>query len=208
MDRKEEILETAERLFSERGYHATSMRDIAAALGLKGGSLYSHIKGKEELLWWGLERAARQFQEVKAQIEGLNLPAIERLRAAIRAHIRIVANNLTAATVYFHEWRFLPEGPERQDFLARRNGYEEWIRQLIESARAAGQFAPSVDPKWATVLILSAANWLYQWYNPQGALSAEEIADRFTELIFNGLIHGQPPALVSVDSTTYRGALQ
>lgn len=192
MDRKEEILETAERLFSERGYHATSMRDIASALGLKGGSLYSHIKGKEELLWWGLERAARQFQEVQARFDAMNAPAIERLRGAIRAHIRIVANNLPAATVYFHEWRFLPDGPERQDFLERRNTYEEWMRQLIESARAEGQFAPSVDSKWAALLILSASNWLYHWYNPQGPLSAEEIADRFTEIIFHGLIHGEP----------------
>lgn len=208
MDRKEEILETAERLFSERGYHATSMRDIASALGLKGGSLYSHIKGKEELLWWGLERAASQFQEVQARFDAMNAPSIERLRGAIRAHIRIVANNLPAATVYFHEWRFLPEGPERLDFLARRNGYEEWMRQLIESARAEGQFAPSVDSKWAALLILSAANWLYQWYNPQGALSATEIADRFTEIIFNGLIHGQPLTPALAESHTTRGGLQ
>ncbi len=208
MDRKEEILATAERLFSERGYHATSMRDIAAALGLKGGSLYSHIKGKEELLWWGLDRAARQFQDIQVRFDADSAPAVERLRGAIRAHIRIVANNLPAATVYFHEWRFLPEGPERLDFLARRNSYEEWMRQLIESARAEGQFAPGIDSKWATLLILSAANWLYQWYNPQGVLSAEEIADRFTEIIFNGLIHGQPHTLLAAESHSMQGGLQ
>lgn len=208
MDRKEQILETAERLFSERGYHATSMRDIAAALDLKGGSLYSHIKGKEELLWWSLERAASEFQEVKERFSSATLPAIEQLRGAIRAHIRIVANNLPAATVYFHEWRFLPEGVEREDFLARRNRYEEWIRQLVNNARTEGHFSESVEPKWATLLILSAANWLYQWYNPQGALSAEEIADRFTEIIFNGLIHGTMPMPALAGSPSRSGGLQ
>jgi TetR/AcrR family transcriptional regulator, cholesterol catabolism regulator len=208
MDRKEQILETAERLFSERGYHATSMRDIAAALDLKGGSLYSHIKGKEELLWWSLERAASQFQGVKEQFDGGNLPAMERLRGAIRAHIRIVANNLPAATVYFHEWRFLPEGAERESFLARRNLYETWMRQLVDAARSEGHFAPSVESKWAALLILSASNWLYQWYNPQGQLSSDDIADRFTDLIFNGLTHGTTPLPVPAGSVTIAGGLQ
>ena len=77
MDRKEQILATAERLFSERGYHATSMRDLAAALDLKGGSLYSHISGKEELLGWSLERAADRFTAAIAQQEKLQLHAAE-----------------------------------------------------------------------------------------------------------------------------------
>lgn len=189
MERREQILATAERMFSERGYHATSMRDIAAALDLKGGSLYSHINGKQDLLWWSLERAADQFKAaITPFIEG-DAPAIERLRGAIAAHVRIVAENLPAATVYFHEWRFL-DGARRAEFLARRDAYERAMRAIVSDAVAEGDFPSTVEPKWATLLILSAANWLYQWYNPRGALSANEIAERFTGMLFHGFRQG------------------
>lgn len=184
-ERKSQILDTAARLFSVRGYHATSMRDLAAALDLKGGSLYSHISGKEELLWRILERAADTFLAAIAPFRHGEGPAEERLQGALRAHVRVIADNLDAATVYFHEWKFLGE-PQRSTFLARRHEYEEAMRALVAAAVVEGSFQ-RVDPKWATLLILSAANWLYHWYDPAGPLSPDEIADRFIAMLFQGL---------------------
>jgi TetR/AcrR family transcriptional regulator, cholesterol catabolism regulator len=185
-ERKTQILDTAEQLFAERGYHATSMRDLARAVELQGGSLYSHISGKEELLWRILERAADEFNAAITPIIASDNAPIEKLRAAIHAHVHVVANNLDAATVYFHEWKFLGE-PQRTTFLHRRDHYEQVLRTLVADAITTNDFR-DVDPKWATLLILSAANWLYHWYNPDGPLSPDDIADRFIEMIFQGLL--------------------
>jgi hypothetical protein len=111
---------------------------------------------------------------------------VERLRDAVRAHVRVITGNLDAATVYFHEWRYLGE-PRYSEFLARRRRYEQLMRGLVADAVTSGDFL-RVDPKWATLLILSATNWLYQWYDPGGSLAPDEIADRFIELIFQGLL--------------------
>ena len=135
-DRKRQILDTAERLFSERGYHATSIRDIAASLELKGGSLYSHINGKEELLWRSLERAADRFKAALDPFLRSDAPAVERLQGIIAAHMRVITENLPAATVYFHEWRFLTD-PQRTQFLERRDQYEKGLRGLVSAAIAA-----------------------------------------------------------------------
>lgn len=184
-ERKIQILDTAERLFSERGYHATSMRDLAAELDLKGGSLYSHIAGKEELLWRVLERAADDFRAAIRPFAEGSEPPEWRLRGAICAHVRVIAENLDAATVYFHEWKFLGE-PQRAEFLERRREYEATMRGIVTEARTSGAFR-DVEPKWATLLILSAANWLYHWYDPSGPLAPDEIADRMITMIFEGL---------------------
>src|SRR5687768_2881865 len=139
MERKEQILRTAERLFSERGYHATSMRDLAAALDLKGSSLYSHISSKEDLLVWSLEIAAMRFAAAITGFLTPDKPAIERLHGTIQAHVQVIAEDLPAATVYFHEWRFL-QGERRAGFLARRDEYERSMRGIVSEAIAEGAF--------------------------------------------------------------------
>lgn len=184
-ERKVQILDTAERLFSERGYHATSMRDLAGALDLKGSSLYSHIRSKDELLWLILERAANEFLASITPFTTSSDPPAIRLRAAIHAHVQVVANNLDAATVYFHEWKFLRE-PQRSLFLASRREYEQAMRLLVTECVQSGEFR-AVEPKWATILILSPVNWLYHWYDPSGALSSDEIAEHLIQMLFQGL---------------------
>lgn len=184
-DRKSQIIHTAARLFRRHGYHNTSVRDIARELDLQGGSLYSHIDGKEEVLWDILDRAADEFLHAIRPIAASDLPPADKLRKAIHAHVRVITDDLAAATVYFHEWRFLSE-PRRSVFLSRRNEYEDIMGGIVEAGIAAGDFQ-DVDPKFATLLILSAVNWIYQWYRPDGALSPDEIADRFIRLIFSGL---------------------
>lgn len=184
-ERKSQIIHTAARLFSRHGYHNTSVRDIARELDLQGGSLYSHIDGKEEVLWDILDRAADEFLQTIRPIAASDAAPAEKLREAIHAHVQVITDDLAAATVYFHEWRFLSE-PRRSAFLSRRNQYEDLMRDIVEEGIAAGDFQ-DVDPKFATLLILSAVNWIYQWYRPDGALSPAEIADRFIGLIFTGL---------------------
>lgn len=184
--RLEEIWDTAERLFSQYGYHATTMRRIASELGLEAGSLYAHIESKEEILRAVIRRIGDQFLETVEPIAASAAPPDERLRKALKAHIRLIADHLDAATVYFHEWKFL--GPRyRASVRERRDTYEQMFRRIIAEGVEAGVFR-DVDPKFAGFLILSVGNWLYQWYNPAGPLSPEEIADCFTDMILQGLL--------------------
>lgn len=185
-ERKTQIIETAAQLFSERGYHATSVRDIAAALDLQGGSLYAHIQSKEEVLWLIVERAAEQFFNAIRPLVASDIPPDEKLRRAVHAHIRVITDDLAAATVYFHEWRFLDED-HRNTFLEQRREYENLWRQMVREAMEAGVLRDDEEPKYMTLLILSAMNWLYHWYRPDGPLSPEEIAERFWRMLLEGL---------------------
>jgi AcrR family transcriptional regulator len=185
-ERKTAIFDAAERLFSARGYHATSVRDIAAEIDRQGASLYAHVGGKEDILWGVVSRAADEFFAALAPILAADLPPVEKLRRAIAAHVRVVTSSPDAATVYLHEWQQL--GPARRAAVRRRRDeYEGLLRGLIAAGVADGSFAP-VDPKFAGLLVLSAVNGVYQWYRPGGALDPEQIAAHLTDLILNGLL--------------------
>lgn len=185
LDRKEQIYSTARSMFSERGYHATTVRDIARELNMQGGSLYAHIESKEDVLWEIVNRAADQFLGAVEPIVASDRSPGDKLRDMVRAHISVVAANLEDATVFLHEWKFL--GEERRAAVAdRRDRYEHMYRQVIEEGIQAGTFA-ECNPKMAALLVLSAVNWLPQWYKPSGPLSPVEVADKFSELILGGI---------------------
>ncbi|HMA35518.1 MAG TPA: TetR/AcrR family transcriptional regulator [Chloroflexia bacterium] len=183
--RKEQIFQTAGAMFSRQGYHATTMRDIARELNMQGGSLYAHIDSKEDVLWEIVERAAAQFLESVRPLAGLPLPASARLRRMLAAHVDVVTRNLDNATVFFHEWRFL--GPARRAHIAaQRDEYEALFRRVIQDGVAAGEF-PGADARMGALLVLSAGNWLYQWFRPDGALSAAAVAAQMADVIIAGL---------------------
>src|SRR5215210_7940567 len=180
IDRKEQIYSTARSLFSERGYHATTVRDIARELNMQGGSLYAHIESKEEVLWELVSRAASQFLEAVEPIVESAAPPTDKLREMVRAHVAVVADNVEDATVFLHEWKFL--GELRCDGIAdHRDRYEKLYRRVIKEGIEAGEFA-SGDPKMAAMMVLSTVNWIPQWYKPSGPLSPQEVADSFSEL--------------------------
>src|SRR6266480_2957844 len=106
--RKSELTRQAARLFAQKGYHGTSIGDLAEALGVQKGSLYAHIESKADLLWEVARDGAAAFHA--APEEG---PVIERIRATLRAHLRVVAEQLDVATVFVREWRYL-EGERRE----------------------------------------------------------------------------------------------
>ena len=189
-ERREQILATAQQMFSHQGYHGTTMRDIAQALNMQGGSLYAHITAKEDILWAIVNRAADEFLAAAQPYVDAPGPAAARLRAMLHAHIGVVARNLENATVFFHEWRFL-SAERRAAITARRDAYEACFRQVIAQGIAAGEF-PHADAWMGAVLVLSAGNWLYQWFRPDGTLSADEVADQFANMIIAGLCCVRP----------------
>lgn len=188
--RREQILDSASRLFSERGYHATSMRDLAGELGMQGGSLYAHISGKEELLIEIVNQASSQFDTALFFLRDDPRPAADKLREAMHRHIRVVADNMDSATVFFHEWKHLsPEAYAR--VTSWRDTIDQFYRDLINQGVAQGQFRADLDPKMTANLILSAVNWAYTWYRPGGQMTPRDVADQYADMLLGGLLAPQ-----------------
>lgn len=183
--RIDQILQIAERLFRERGYLATSVRDIGQAVGIRGASLYHHIGGKEDLLWMSASRAADQFFAALRPIMAEDTAAPLKLRRAICAHVAVIAHNLDAAAVYFNEWRHLSEA-RRAGFTQRRDDYENCFREILWRGIRDGHFA-AVDEKFAARVVLSALNWTHQWYRPDGAMTPDEIGQTLADMLLKGL---------------------
>ena len=159
------------------------MGDLAEALGVQKGSLYSHIEAKSDLLWEVAREGAEAFHLALDEVpdEG---PIVERIRAALRGHLRVVAEQLDIATVFTREWRYL-EGERREAFVAERRRYEERFRALFREGRERGELRTDLDDGTAARLALSAVNWAYTWLRPGAA--TDELADRFTALLLDGM---------------------
>src|SRR5436309_162852 len=116
--RRSELTRQAARLFAQKGYHGTSIGDLAEAMGVQKGSLYAHIDSKEDLLWQVASDGAAAFHAALDAVPD-DAPAVERVRAALRAHLRVVAEQLDVATVFVREWRYL-DGRRRELFVDER----------------------------------------------------------------------------------------
>jgi TetR/AcrR family transcriptional regulator, cholesterol catabolism regulator len=181
--RREELTRTAARLFAERGFHGTSMGDLADALGVQKGSLYSLTGSKQELLFQAMREGAEAFHGALDAIPE-DARGVERIRQALRGHLRVVAAQLDVATVFTREWRYL-EGEQRDEILAERRRYEERWRALFREGLESGDLRTDLDIGAATLLVLSAANWAYTWLEP--GRDTDELADRFTAILVDGI---------------------
>ncbi|MGH2343822.1 MAG: TetR/AcrR family transcriptional regulator, partial [Chloroflexota bacterium] len=186
---RERIARAGGRLFRHKGYHGTSMADIGEAVGLRKASLYNHVSTKQDMLRELVERGAALFMDGMAPIAGATEPAPVRLRRAVRMHLHVVAEHPDLAGVFLHEWRQL-EGEARTRVGDLRDRYERTWRQIVSDGIREGRFRPNLDARFAALSLLSAANWSYQWYDPRGALSPDEVADRFTDLALEGMEYG------------------
>ncbi len=184
--RRQQIENAASVLFRERGYAATSVRDIAQVLNLQGASLYAHVASKEDLLWSIVERAAGRFEAAAAPIVTNDAPAPQRLRAMVHAHVRVVTDDLGNAVSFLDEWRFL--SAERRTAVGLlRDRYESRFRQVIAQGVESGDFAQGTDPRLAATWLLSALNGIATWYRPDGELTPDSIAERYADLFLGGL---------------------
>ncbi len=183
-DRKMELLIAAGALFSKWGYHGTTVRDLAKALDVQGGSIYAHISSKEDLLWRIVDIVATKFQQMAGSIpSGLGPRA--RIEALIRGHLATVLSELHFATVFFNEWTCLSDR-RRARIAERRDEYEAIFRRTIEQGVKQGVFRVE-QPKFAAIYLLSVLNWSYQWFRPTASQSIDQVADYFVELSLRAL---------------------
>jgi len=184
--RRAEMIRVAARLFSERGYHGTSMQQLGDALGLQRGSLYAHIGSKEELLYDVVDDGAEAFLERAGRVESMEALASVKLRRLLVGHIETAIEHLDAATVFLNEWRYLSDD-RRAEIQSKRDRYEDTVRQVIVDGIEAGEFRRDTDVGFAARLVLSAGNWTFAWYRPGGELGPTDIGERFARLVLRGL---------------------
>lgn len=180
---KHAILKACTGLFGERDYPATSMRDIARAVGRLPGSLYAYVENKEQILFEIVESGIDQYV---AAVEDLpEGPADFRLRAAIVQHVRLVAEDPLRALVVFHQWRYLTDDNRRRVVQARKR-YETFFRSTIERGVDDGTFALGAPIQFHVFSILGALNWVPEWISPRDARAVER-GERMADLLLRGL---------------------
>jgi AcrR family transcriptional regulator len=183
VSRRQEVTRQAARLFAEQGYHGTSLEDLARAVGIRKASVYAHVASKQELLYEAMRAGAAAFH---AGLDGVpeEAPAAEKIRLALRAHLRVVAEQLELATVFVSEWSYL-EGERRDEIVAERRRYEERFRAYFREGRERGELRADLDERVAALLALSAANWAFTWLREGD--DPDAVADSFHALLLDGM---------------------
>ncbi len=184
-NKQAEIQVAAIRLFQQKGYHATSMQDIADAVGLQKGSLYHYISGKEDLLVAIIHDAIAKYNARLAEVRAMDLPVSKRLELAVRYHLQGIAENLGMLTIFLRESYAVNE--EQAALLNKESTkYNRMFEELYQEGIDSGELR-NLDPKLATRTVLGACNWFYRWYNPEGRRSMAELSDFFVDLLFHGI---------------------
>jgi len=181
------LVKVAAELFARRGYRATTLDDIAAEFGLKRASLYHYIKSKEELLCEIYQEIFDQIEEDVAPIANSNMPADERLRRMVHAHIRVVAAERDRLSVAFQEESELPEVLRRR-ISHRKRVYETLFENVISDGQHQGVFRPG-SVRLMVFGILGMCNWMHKWYQPE-KFSVDEAAAEFALMVENGIRSG------------------
>ncbi len=172
----------ASELFARKGFGATSLDDIAEALGATKGALYYHVRNKEEILRLIYLTVLTASEEPLRRIVEADLPPLEKLRRAVEHQTAVAADRSPAITVFYRDQHHLT-GPFAREIILRKKAYERYFERIIEEGQASGVFQPGIDSKIATYGLLGMCNWLSQWYRPEGQYSPQQIADMFAHMV-------------------------
>ena len=182
---RKEIIDASAKIFSQKGYHGTSMQDIAGAVNLQKASLYHHVSSKQEILFELLNRGLRLLtDEVEKSIDIARSPD-ENLRLAITAYLTALTEHQDVTSVLLLEYRSL-ESQYLKRHIIERDRFEQLWRNLIDSGVQEKIFSCE-DPSMAARALLGVMNWTVTWFRSDGSMSAAEIADQITDLYLLGL---------------------
>ncbi|MGW6697407.1 TetR/AcrR family transcriptional regulator [Nocardia sp. NPDC055049] len=185
-DMRDQILAAAAALFGERGYHATTVRDVAHGLGLLSGSLYSHVDSKEDLLYEITRLDMEIYLKTVVPIANSDAPAVERYRSAMRAHFKLGAGYGVQARIVLAEFREIKDEDKLDDIIDLRDRYDQLWDQIIADGIDQGAIRQDIDAKFFRIASLSIGNWASSWVNPDGPSDTDAIADIFCDLLLDG----------------------
>jgi len=181
---RDAILRAAARLFRERGFADTGMRDIAAAADLSAANLYHYFDGKNDLLFYCQDRALDRMLAAVAAARRESESAADRLRVVFTAHLRTLLDEIEGATAHLQVDSLPP--PLRAAIVRKRDRYERALRRIIAEGIASGELA-DIDPALVARAMLGAMNWTVTWFRPDGAGSAAAVGDVISRYLVRGV---------------------
>ncbi|HEX8070605.1 MAG TPA: TetR/AcrR family transcriptional regulator [Pyrinomonadaceae bacterium] len=184
------ILRTAARIFAEKGFHPTSMRDIARATGVSLAGLYHYCKSKDELLFLIQDNCfGRVLERLEERLQETAAPRA-RLRLVIENHLSFFAANMAEMKVLSHEADTLA-GELYEHVAGQKQRYTRLVRGLLADVQAEQPAAAAkIDLTVATYALFGMMNWIYNWYDPRGKLSVGDLVDDLTRLFLGGFLAG------------------
>jgi AcrR family transcriptional regulator len=184
---RKKILEAAAQIFSQKGYHATSMNDIANAVNLQKASLYHHVVSKQEILLTLLDEALDLVIQEISDVIAMPISADKKLRLAMCTYLKTLAEQRDLSAILLLEHRSLtPDLHSRH--LPRRDRFEHLWRKILQSGIDEGVFNIR-DVPLTTRALLGLVNWVVTWYRSEGELSISEISEQYTDLILSGILN-------------------
>ncbi len=185
LTRKEEIIRVAARLFAAKGYHATTLDEVAGELGITKPALYYHIRDKKEILREIINRIMEPM-EVASRVSKSNLSPREKVKEIVGLLVKLGAERKETTLIALEEVKILPKRT-RDAVRRRQKEVEQSLQNALKEGVASGEFQVD-DIKMTSFAILGAANWIYRWYKPGGSLTPEKIAEHFTNFLENGYL--------------------
>jgi TetR/AcrR family transcriptional regulator, cholesterol catabolism regulator len=194
-----ELIEVSAALFGDRGYDATSIREIADHFGILKGSLYHYVSTKEDLLWMVMEAPLTELVDNATEIF-----ADSSLTLTDRMHLAIAAHCQSFETYHPHMFVITRENGEtlsprrRGDLLALRHRYYDLWKAAIAAGKRSGELRSDIDTEVTAQAVLGMINWMYRWFHPDGRLTAAQVADQFAGILEHGIMSPEPPPERSV----------
>ncbi|MEJ1171227.1 TetR/AcrR family transcriptional regulator [Variovorax sp. CCNWLW235] len=180
------VLQTAAQLFNERGFHATSLDDIAERLNVSKPTVYYYVESKDQILLECVKIALDLMQAGIDEVRAAGGSAIDQLKACMRIYSSVVTQDFGMCVIRIGEDP-LPD-PLKKELRGLKAGIDGQFRRLIAEGVDEGSLAPC-DPKMAAFMLAGALSWIGRWYRPDGDLTPDQIADQGIELLLNGVLH-------------------
>ena len=183
---RSDIIQAAAQIFRQKGFHATSMQEIADAVNLQKSSLYHHVPSKQDILLAILDQALDLLIADMQSVVESDLAPEDKLRRAVHVYVDRLTEDADLATVLLMEHRSL-EPDLKGGHIERRDRYEALWRQLIEEGMQQNVFR-QMDSKVAGFALLGVQNWMLTWYRTEGGMQAADLADLFVDVFLNGFL--------------------
>lgn len=184
--RKDVIIAKAAKLFREKGFSATSMRDLAEHVGVEAASLYNHISSKAEILQEICFKTANNFMSQIEEVDATpNKTAIEKIQAILRFHIKQMLENYEEVYVSDREWKHLTD-PYLSNMQTQRRAYRQRIASIIEDGIRKGEIKP-IDAPTAVLIMLHAVSGIESWHRSKKKIAGEVLEDNMVQILVDGL---------------------
>lgn len=183
--KKSLILREAAKLFREKGFGGTSMRDLAEKVGIEAASMYNHIRSKDEILEEICFGVGRKYDEQLSEIERQDISYPSKLELLIAFHVQMIIEDGAAVSVLNNDWKFL-SAEKMTEFKTMRKEYEKHFAALLKQGMEQG-FFKTMNVSIALFTILSALRWVELWYKPSRGVSKEDLAKDISALLMNGI---------------------